>query len=82
MGNVLVYKHLGMAVTVVVVDGGERSVDRELLEVGTVVSAELGIKVREKTSLQQGVLAEVNAANDVAWLELHGYVSSRFSESE
>lgn len=58
------------AVTVVVVDGLARTVDGDLLEVGTAVTGQLGVQVGEQTALQQGVIGEVNARNDVTGLEL------------
>lgn len=58
------------AVTVVVVNGLARTVDGDLLEVGTAVTGQLGVQVGEQTALQQGVIGEVNARNDVAGLEL------------
>lgn len=42
-------------VTVVVVNGNARLVDRDLFEVGASVAVELGVKVREETALEQGV---------------------------
>lgn len=61
---------LGNAITVVVVDPSNRTVDGELLKVGTLVTVELGVEVRENAALQQRVLAEVDAADKVADLEL------------
>lgn len=66
-----VNKVLPGAVTVVVVDRDPRHVDGELFKVGTAVAVKLRIEVREQATLQQRVLAEVNAAHDVAGLE-HG----------
>lgn len=61
---------LAEAVTVVVVNGLARTVDGDLLEVGTAVTGQLSVEVGEETALQQGVVGEVNARNDVTGLEL------------
>jgi hypothetical protein len=60
---------LAGAITVVVVDGGVRHVDGELLKVGAAVAVQLGVEIREKAPLQQRVLGKVDAAHDVAGLE-------------
>ena len=57
------------SITVVVVDWRAGAVDRELLEVGTTVAVQLSVEVREETALEEGVLGEVDAADDVARLE-------------
>lgn len=61
---------LAHAVAVVVVDGHNGTVDGELLKVGTAVTAQLGVEVREDAALQKRVLGEVDAADNVAGLEL------------
>lgn len=66
---VRVDEHLAKAITVVVVDLCARAVDGKLLEVGPTVTVELGVEVGEESTLQQRILAEVNAADDVARLE-------------
>lgn len=68
--SVLVDEVLASSITVVVVNRRPRTVDGELLKVGTAVTVELSIKVRKDTSLQQRVIGEVDTANDVARLEL------------
>lgn len=67
--DVLVDETLAGTVTVVVVDGGMRHVNGELLKVGAAVAVQLGVEVREKTALQQRVFGKVDAAHDVAGLE-------------
>lgn len=61
---------LTSAITVVVVDRDTRTVDRQLLEVGAVVTVELGIEVGEDTALEEWVICEVDTAHDVSRLEL------------
>jgi hypothetical protein len=61
---------LTSSITVVIVDRRQRAVDGELLKVGTAVTVDLGIEVRKDTSLQQRIFSKVNAANNVARLEL------------
>lgn len=46
------------------------TVNGELLEVGTAVAVELGVEVGEETALKEGVVGEVDTADDVARLEL------------
>lgn len=69
MSGVLVDEGLAGTVAVVVVDGGVRHVDGQLLKVGAAVPVQLGVEVREKTALQQRVFGKVDAAHDVAGLE-------------
>lgn len=52
-----------------------RPVDGDLLEVGPAVSVQLRVQVREETSLQQGIIGEIDATDDVARLELTDTVS-------
>lgn len=52
-----------------------RPVDGDLLEVGPAVSVQLRVQVREKTSLQQGIIGEIDATDDVSRLELTDTVS-------
>lgn len=65
-------KVLPGSITVIVMDRRQRTVDGELLKVGTTVTVELGIKVRKDTSLQQRIFGKVDTANNVARLELSG----------
>lgn len=51
-------------------DGDAGLVDGELFEVGAAVAVELGVEVGEETALEEGVVGEVDAADDVAGLEL------------
>lgn len=63
------------SVAVVVVDWCAGTVDGELLEVGAAVTVELGVEVGEETALQEGVLGEVDTADDMARLELRNGIS-------
>lgn len=47
-----------------------RTVDRELFKVRSTISVELSVQVREQTALEKRVLGEIDAADDVAGLEL------------
>lgn len=47
-----------------------RLVNWNLLKVRATVAVELRVEVREETALEKRVLGEVDAANDVAGLEL------------
>jgi hypothetical protein len=58
------------SVAVVVVPWDTRLVDRQLLEVWTAVSVELGVEIREDASLEERVLCEVNAPDQVTNLVL------------
>lgn len=70
-GNgVLVYEVLAGTITVVVVDGNDRAVNGQLLKVGPSVTVDLGIEVREESTLKQRILREVDTTNDVPGLEL------------
>ena len=53
------------AVALVVGDGGDGPVDRQLGEVRAAQAAELRVQVREVAALQQRVVAEVDARHDV-----------------
>lgn len=57
------------AITVVVVNGNSWPVDWQLLEVGSTVTVELGVEVREDTALEKGVVREVDSSHDVSRLE-------------
>lgn len=46
------------------------TVDGNLLKVGAAVSVELSVQIGEEPALKQGVLSEVDTANNVAGLEL------------
>lgn len=61
---------LAGTVTVVVMDGHNRAIDGKLLEVGTAVTVDLSVEIREDSSLKKGILGEVNATNNVSGLEL------------
>lgn len=65
------------SIAVVVVDWDVGTVDWELFKIGASVAIELGVEVGEETALEEGVFGEVDAADDVAWLELRG-VRDRF----
>jgi hypothetical protein len=65
-----VNKVLASTIAVVVVNGDHRAIDRKLLEVGTAMAVDLGVKIGEDATLQQRVFSEVNAANNVSRLEL------------
>lgn len=67
---ILMDKVLASSIPIVVVNRNYRSVDGELLEIGTTVSVDLGIKVREDATLKKRIISEVNAPNDMAGLEL------------
>jgi hypothetical protein len=47
-----------------------RAIDRYLLKVGTVIAIYLSIKVGKQAALKEGILGEVDAANNMAGLEL------------
>jgi hypothetical protein len=49
------------------------TVDWELLEIWPAMAIELGVQIGKDTALKKGVLREVNAADDVTWLELQRY---------
>lgn len=51
-------------------DGDTGPVDGDLLEVGPAVTVQLGVQIREETALKERVVGEVDAADDVAGLEL------------
>lgn len=70
---------LAGAVAVVVVDGHRGPVDGELLEVRAAVSVQLGVEIGEDASLEERIFGEVDAPYDVAWLELYGPVSLKFT---
>jgi len=62
--------HLACAVTVVVVDCDMRLIDRKLLEINIAVAVDLCIEIGEDTALEQGIIAEVDTTNNMAWLKL------------
>lgn len=58
-------------VAVVVVDGNTRAVDGDLLEVGVAaVAVEVRVLVGEKATLEERVVGEVDAADNVGGAEL------------
>ncbi len=63
-------EHLACAIAVVVVNWNLGPVDGQLLEVGAAISVELSVQVGEEAALKQGILSEVDTANNVAGLEL------------
>lgn len=63
-------KVLPGAIAVVVVDGHNWPVDWQLLKVGTAVTVDLGIQVREEAALEQRIFGEVDTAHNVTRLEL------------
>ena len=69
-------EHLARTVAVVVVDGHARLVDGQLFKVGAAVAVELRVQVGEETALQEGILGEVDASDEVARLELTGVSTS------
>jgi hypothetical protein len=62
------------SVAVVVVNWCAGTVDGELFEVGTAVTVELGVQIGEETALEEGILGEINAADDMTRLELNKLV--------
>jgi hypothetical protein len=61
---------LSGTITVVVVPRNSWLIDGKLLKVGASVTVELGVSVREKTTLEQRVISEVDATHYMAYLEL------------
>lgn len=70
-------KVLRSSVPVVVVDRGDGAVDGELLKVGTSVSVQLSVEIGKDASLKQRVIGEVDAAHDVARLELYSLATDK-----
>jgi hypothetical protein len=64
---------LPCTISVVVVNRNMWTVDWELLEIWPAMAIELGVQIGKDTTLKKGVLREVNAADDVTWLELQRY---------
>ena len=64
----LVDGHAGKAVALIVVDRPQRAVDRQLVEVRP-DAAQLRVDVGEQPALQQRIVGEVDAGNDVAGVE-------------
>ena len=62
---------LARPIAVVVMNGDDWPVDGYLLKVRPTMPVELGVEVREDPALQQRIFGEVNASDNVAWLELH-----------
>lgn len=58
------------AVSVIVVNWSNRTIDWDLLKVRAAMSIYLRIEVGEDATLKQRVFCEVDTAYDVAWLEL------------
>lgn len=54
-------------------EGDAGLVDGELFEVRAAVTVELGVEVGKEAALEEGVVGEVDAADDVAGLELGLY---------
>lgn len=63
-------KVLTSAVTVIVVDGPNGTVNRKTFKVGIAVAVDLSIQIGENPPLKQWVLGEVNATYDVTRLKL------------
>lgn len=61
---------LASSITIVVVNRNDGPVDGELLKVGTAMSVDLSVQVREDAALQQRILREVDASHNMAGLEL------------
>lgn len=58
------------SVAVVVVDWNTGTVNGELFEVRSAVAVELCVEVGEESALEERILGEVDAADDMAGLEL------------
>ena len=67
---VFVYEVLCEAVTIIIVNRNTRTIDGELFKVRPTVTVELGVEVGVDAALQERVVGEINAADDVARLEL------------
>lgn len=63
-------KVLASSISVVVVNGADWTVDRQLFKVGSAVAVDLSIEVRKDTALQKRVFCEVDASDDVSGLKL------------
>lgn len=61
---------LAGSVAVVVVNRNDGPVDGELLKVGSAVSVQLSVQVREDAALQERILGKVDTSYNVAGLEL------------
>ena len=61
------HAHLHVAVALEVHDRALGRVDRDLLEVGTAETGDLGVEIGEDAALQQRIVGEVDAGHDVAW---------------
>ncbi len=53
------------SVALIVMDLRNRRIDRNLVKVGPAESSQLRVVVRKISTLQQGIVAEVNAGDDV-----------------
>ena len=60
-----------MAIALVVIDRRKRAVDRNFVEVGASQTRKLRVTVGEQPPLQQWVVAEINAGNEVSGMKCH-----------
>lgn len=68
--DIVMNKHLTSTITVVVVHTSTWPVDGKLLKVGIAVPVQLSVEIREDTTLQQRILGEVDASDNVSRLKL------------
>ena len=59
-------------VPLIIVDGSHGPIDRNLMEVGSTQARELRVRVGEETALQQGIIREIDAGDEMTWME--GYL--------
>ena len=60
-----------MAIALIVVHWCHRAIDRNLVKIGTAETNQLGIRVGEQAALQQRIVGEVDARNDVPGVKRH-----------
>ena len=60
-----------VAVPLIVMHRGERTIDRNLVEVRPAEPNQLSIRVGEQTALQQRVIGEVDSRNNMAGMKSH-----------
>ena len=58
-----------VAITLVVVDGRNRTVDWNFMEIGSAQADELRIGIRKQSPLKQGIRGEINAWDNMSWME-------------
>jgi len=66
---------LPRTITIIVVDGHAGLVDGDLLEVRSTVAVNLGVDIGEEATLEEGVVGEVDAADNMTWVQLSKWVS-------